>query len=225
MIDESNLTTSLVGAMIMFVLGLVVNQSIRNKKEKRDIERWQLGNIKDFFFEKYLAKEIKANRNAIKATESIDDVTSKDKYELALCIQQMGISAYLGIIPLEPILANNAVQIVSDWALVFNHINHVRSQEGFKKLEVPLHRRHGEWLALICYQWIRYQDYITAHEEYESYFDDFLKKYEDENSIIKRELLIFNSEKELLNSVTISTVNKVRKKFLREKKRRTKASN
>ncbi len=212
MIDESKLITTLVGALIMFVLGLIVNQSIRNRKEKRDVGRWQLGNVKDFFFEKYLTDEIRANRNAITNSENFDDPESKDKYELAISIQQMGISAYLGVIPLEPILAGNAAQVVSDWALVFDHICHVR-KKPFNKLEVPFQRRHGEWLALICYQWIVCQDYI-ANQDYQDYFEKFLAIYGDNDSIIKRELLIFNSEKELLNSITISTVKKVRKRFL-----------
>jgi hypothetical protein len=45
--------------MYMFVFGLFINQSIGRRKERRDVDRWQLANVKDVFFEKHLTDEIK----------------------------------------------------------------------------------------------------------------------------------------------------------------------
>lgn len=64
----------------------------------------------------------------------------------------MGISTYLGIMPLGPILANDALQVVSDWTIVSDHVTHIRKRP-LSVEEIPFLRLYGEWLALMCYEW------------------------------------------------------------------------
>lgn len=210
-IDESKLITYLIGAFIMFVLGLIVNQTINHRKERRDVGRWQFGNVKDFFFEKYLTDEIRSNRKSITDNQHLDNPESKDKYELTISIQQMGMSAYLGMIPLEPILAGNAPQVVSDWTMVFDHVIHVRKRQ-FNIEEIPFQRRHGEWLALICYQWVVCQKFILNKETQEQ-IASFTDTYGGMAQVSKREKLLFSIESELVKTSTDKIVSRIRRKY------------
>ena len=208
-IDVQRLTTYLAGALIMFFLGVVVNHFFERKKEYRDYSKWQFGNLKDLFFEKYLSTETRSYRE--KVINPVGEIDSISTEKLTIAIQHLGFSAYLGLIPLEPVLSGNGPQVVSDFILVKDHIDKIRGNEVDNN-KIPFISRHGEWLACLCYMWICYQKFELPEEDFE-YLEIFISRYGGLKGVSKREKLLFESEIELVKEHTKYFTNKIRHRY------------
>lgn len=210
-IDEQRLITYLIGAFIMFFLGAFVNHFLERKKEYRDYSKWQFGNLKDIFIDKYASDETRTYREKITNSAAQLDLKSTEMYKLAIAIQQLGFNTYLGVIPLEPILSGNGPQVVSDYVLVKDHIEVIRGKDINNNV-IPFQRRHGEWLACICYMWLSYQKFRLPEKD-EKYIKEFSKLYGGENGVAKREKRLFNNEADLVKEHTKNFSKKIRRRF------------
>lgn len=85
-LSEINKDRLIIGLVLLFMT-VAINLSINIRKERRDIGRWQLGNVKDFLFDKYLTDEVKNNRQTITENQHLNNPKSKEKYEITIIIQ------------------------------------------------------------------------------------------------------------------------------------------
>jgi len=209
--DEQQLATYFIGAFVMFFLGVFVNHFLERKKEYRDYSKWQFGNLKDVFIDKYASDETRSYREKIVNSQVQLDLKSTELYKLAIAVQQLGFNSYLGVIPLEPILSGNGPQVVSDYLLVKDHIEAIRD-ENVNSNVIPFQRRHGEWIACICYMWLSYQKFELPSKDY-VYVNEFSQTYGGAKGVAQREKLLFNSEVDLVKEHTRNFTTKIRRRF------------
>jgi hypothetical protein len=79
--------------------------------------------------------------------------------EMAHCLQQIGLSTFLGAVPLPLVFAVIGDDIVLDWLIVQPHIAQLNEKQPIlsrKNTRTPVlaKRRHAEWLATIAYLWL-----------------------------------------------------------------------
>ena len=82
-------------------------------------------------------------------------------------LQQVGLAAMTGAIPLDATLANVADVIFDDWLIAAPWIRSYQKREAAWKMDlggsdgvVPYHRRHAEWIFLVALAWFRKQRWL-----------------------------------------------------------------
>jgi len=184
-------------AVVILVLTTIVRETFAFFRERREYKRWQASNFKDQLEVDYFHKNTRISRKEIKNslnTNNEIDLENKDIYSLCLALQKLGAQTFLGAIPLNSLLFLNGPQIASDWLLVNDHVNHIRSQEQLTSIDIPFQRRHAEWLSILTFMWVINQ---RKYKYSISYYEDILeliKCYGDKYEILQREKLLFLSD-------------------------------
>ncbi len=173
---------------ISVTITLVLREWFARRREERDRSSWQINNIKPFYFDEYLTEEIKEHRESLQNGEAhyfinLDQSLEKDKDKISKAVQRIGIMAYIGAIPLSYVLIMNGFQVVTDWMHISKFVDKVRGHdwvnEGGKN--VPYARRHAEWLALVCFMYLKNSEYsvnidtLNGIEEFEKHYGGYKK--------------------------------------------------
>ncbi|HEX3048465.1 MAG TPA: hypothetical protein VHY08_27195 [Bacillota bacterium] len=126
-------------------------------------------------------------QNFINKTLELGTWQNKFAYELSLGLQIVGSMVLMGALPINYILSGNGLQFIEDWGYCRKLItDKIRSEKGIEVLiknqEIPVHRRHGEWL--VCASAIYFTNRYKGKrlEELMSYIGDIvmIKKRERE---------------------------------------------
>ena len=112
-------------------------------------------------------------------------------YELSIALERIGIAVFTGVVPARFFLALAADQVIDDWMLCQNWITKYRESESVKdpKFGVYYHRRHAEWLFLLCVLWMaknfpNYPPLAEACRNRTKLEDEFLKLRRLETSLM-----------------------------------------
>jgi hypothetical protein len=213
------------GGLIGFLgslLVLFVTHWLNRRREDREREKWQLTNINTYYYNQYLRDDIKESRKRLDSYTGKDlsllKTLRKDRRNISHALQRIGVMVYLGGIPLSYALVMNSYQIVHDWLLIASYVEDLRgssrdtTQSEFH--EVPYHRRHGEWLALICWMWLQLQPFSVDPSSFND-MAKFEEYYGDYQELTIREKLLFSYEKRLAAPSTIALVHQIRSRFFR----------
>lgn len=209
-----------ISAILAAILALVGKEYFDSRRERREAYNFRLVNLYDYYFKEYLSQDIKELRSQVAGSKG-DEVSHYDspaENTLSNALQKIGVMSYLGVIPLYYAFIMNGPQIVSDWVLVFDHVNYRVRRFGNKEevlsriKEIPYARRHGEWLALISYQWLRSQKF-TPDDHFSKVVRDFEELYGGEANILLREKILFEHERQVVSGATRRWVKKTRKEY------------
>lgn len=207
--------TSLI-PLFTFVLGIIANELLSSQREKRQTKREINANFSNLLEMNYLGEEIKSHRNEIEQAGGINhnlEPTNVHSYKLTLSLQQAGVNCLLSASTLNFLLFN-APQIVRDWVLVADHINNLRSTNLWTLDTIPFRRRHGEWLALMAYIWLKSKKYELP-EMYQDAILEFQEMYRSEKTILDKEKLLYTTDNQLSSSYIKDLRNTSRKKMIK----------
>ena len=207
--------TSLI-PLFTFVLGIIANELLSSQREKRQTKREINANFSNLLEMNYLGEEIKSHRNEIEQAGGINhnlEPTNVHSYKLTLYLQQAGVNCLLSASTLNFLLFN-APQIVRDWVLVADHINNLRSTNLWTLDTIPFRRRHGEWLALMAYIWLKSKKYELP-EMYQDAILEFQEMYRSEKTILDKEKLLYTTDNQLSSSYIKDLRNTSRKKMIK----------
>ena len=98
-------------------------------------------------------------------------------YATAEITQDLGLACFSGTIPINYILASNADAVLDDWLICASWVKNYREKQQVRgrmygKQKIPFHRRHGEWIASVCYL------YMKGTWTYEKQCNLFLKEFQ-----------------------------------------------
>lgn len=84
-----------------------------------------------------------------------DSWQAKTACELAQVLENIGQATITGALPVEIVLAFFGNTIVEDWLLCRHWVKGHRLSRPVYKGNVAFHRRHAEWIALVCALWMK----------------------------------------------------------------------
>lgn len=78
-------------------------------------------------------------------------------YELGIALNRIGIAVLTGVVPAGFFVTIAADQVLDDWALCREWVISYRQRESTRLQDVGahFHRRHAEWLFLLCTLWMQ----------------------------------------------------------------------
>jgi hypothetical protein len=201
--------------------GILVIHWLERRREDRERANWQLTNVSTQYFSQYLSDEIKESRARLRTCggRHLDMIETlrKDRNKISHGLQRIGVMIYVGSIPLNFALIMNAYQIVQDWLLIASFVEEIRGDnrrhdDQADTRKVPYHRRHGEWLALVSWMWIRVQSFEVDAESTRD-LDKFEAYYGGKKQIARRERLLFSYERRLAAPSTSALASHIRRRF------------
>jgi len=204
---------------ISVIITLVLREWFARRREERDRSSWQINNIKPFYFDEYLTEEIKEHRESLQTRETdyfinLDQSIEKDKDQISKAVQRIGIMAYIGAIPLSYVLIMNGFQVVTDWMHISKFVDKVRGNdwiyEGGKT--VPYARRHAEWLALICFMYLKNSEYSVNIDTLNG-IEEFEKHYGGYKNILAAEKKLRQVDFQFAGVANMRVVNSIRFKY------------
>ena len=212
--------------MLGGVIVLVVNARLAGRREERGRVAERIVNIKPYYFDEYLDDKTKDARSALQNDQRLE-LSESDRHRdtLSKRLQRVGVLIYFDGIPLEFALAMNGYQIVTDWLLIRQFVDEIRdtdrdAENSEKWLQdVPFHRRHAEWLALICWIWANTQSFELP-EELQIALTTFERHFRGRERLLQREQLLFESETRIARSAT----ERLREEILEDFRRKPKST-
>ncbi len=201
------------------LIGLLIREVFALFREEREVFRQEAGTLHDALELNYLGEEINKNRQKIDQAGGLGSELPTDDenyYQLAKSLQQAGARCLLSTTSLEHVLLLNAPQVVRDWVLVSRHVtaDHMRDQALHLITPVPFQRRHGEWLALVAFMWIKQQHYQLP-EQYKAAVEKFESLYKKLDVVLKKENEIFSVDSGLISENTKIMRNRIRDGYMK----------
>lgn len=189
--------------------------------ERRKSLEAQLQQTGRLFFDEYLSKGVKRCHNQLEA--GVSEYAQRTRYQdtLSKALERVACLAYSGAIPLGVVMQNHAYAIVADWLLIEEHVWRVRKAVGalderrysyeisIDRVAVYYHRRQGEWLALLCFLWIRGHRFHLSARMRER-IKAFEALYLDLQGALDREKVLYDHEVEFVHSSVVSRRNRIR---------------
>lgn len=230
--DLGSLIPGALGALLGGLGGVVLADRLARWREEHQRVAGRIANIKPFYFEEYLGPKIKEARKALQTHAStgaggqhaLRDTEVRDyRDRLSKGLQRIGVLIRFDGIPLEFALAMNGYQIVTDWLLIYPFVYEIRGtnsdDEAYKKWlkEPPFHRRHAEWLALICWIWADGQKF-KLRDELQNELSKFETHFGESDELLDRERLLFKCDACISGPAT----GRLRKKILGDFRRKPK---
>lgn len=128
---------------------------------------------------------------------------NKISYEIGISLERVGIATFSGAIPLSIVFALLADQIIDDWIICHTWVaNHRQKEMSLTPTNIPFHRRHAEWLSILCALWMK--DHYPSYKSLEKFYEIYGGEHTLKN--------IFTSYTELEKN----SLNKVVKKQVKE---------
>jgi hypothetical protein len=104
---------------------------------------------------KLKARQHLRNEDWEERSQSEDTPQNKIAFELSIALERVGVAVFTGIVPVRFLLSLAADQVVDDWFLCRAWIESYRTRQGISGT-LPYHRRHAEWLVLLCRLWMHH---------------------------------------------------------------------
>lgn len=206
-------------AIVSILATLVLREWFARRREERDRSAWQTNNIKPFYFDQYLTDEIKEQRKSLQKIEkeyfiSLDKSFDENKDKISKALQRIGIMMYIGAIPLSYVLIMNGYQVVTDWMRISKFVDDIRGGNWLaaKSNNIPYCRRHAEWLALVCFMYLKTSRYSINGDMLKD-FECFEKHYGGYKKVLKSEGLLRKCDLQFAGKANLSAVKLIRLKY------------
>jgi hypothetical protein len=184
---------AVVVAVFTSLLVAFFSEKFARNRELRQRYSWQYSNLFNGFDELYLSPETKDIRGAIlKGIRSHSKSIENKRWALSVTLQRIALRVYVGVIPIQYVLANNGYQLLSDWSLVYDFVKSIRTKEG----GVPYSRRHAEWFVLFSFIWLKTRKYSPNDSQVKA-MESISALYGQFSTLITREAELFTNDIDL----------------------------
>ncbi|RTQ51433.1 hypothetical protein EJV47_06410 [Hymenobacter gummosus] len=129
--------------------------------------------------------------------------------EMAHSLQQIGLSAFLGAVPLTLVFAVVGDALILDWLIVQPYVAQLNAAEPIRSLKntrtpVLAKRRHAEWVTALAYLWLR------TNWDCQNLYGGVLQRMKmSDSELVKRVEDITHADAELFTVATADSIERL----------------